>query len=297
MPKLDLERLAKTPELSNPPERVVSLVPSMTESLFELGFGETVVGITDYCIYPEGALESLPRLSGPKNANLDEIVALKPDLVFANQEENNRQLIEDLVAGDINVWMTFPQTVNQAVDIMRNLFAIYRTDDAVMLVNSLQMALDWATSASQNQTKVRYFCPIWQDETKGGEKWWMTFNEHTYTHDLLSTLGGENVFADRERLYPLAADLGQSEADDSGEMDTRYPRVTQKEIEDAAPELILLPSEPFGFEDSHLQTITDVFAGSPAVKNGRVLLVDGSLITWHGTRLAKAIQQLPSLFM
>ncbi|MBW8011749.1 MAG: ABC transporter substrate-binding protein [Chloroflexi bacterium] len=296
MSKLDLVSLSKIPELPKPPERVVSLVPSMTESLFELGFGESVVGITDYCIYPAGALDNLPRLGGPKNADLDKIIDIKPDLVFGNQEENSRQLIKGLVDAGVNVWLTFPQTVNQAVDILRNLLAIYRTDDPVMLVNSLQMALDWASSASQNQTKVRYFCPIWQDETKGGEKWWMTFNQHTYTHDLLSTLGGENVFADRERRYPLAADLGEAKPEDRDEMDTRYPRVTQEEIESASPELILLPSEPFDFDESHLQTILELFAGSPAVKNGRVLFVDGSLITWHGTRLAKAVQELPSLF-
>src|SRR5512139_3602968 len=101
-----------------PPKRVVSLVPSMTESLFELGFGETLVGITDYCIYPEERLEGLPRLGGPKNPRLEDIIALQPELVLANWEENTRRTVETLEAAGVRVWVTFPKTVRQALDVL-----------------------------------------------------------------------------------------------------------------------------------------------------------------------------------
>jgi ABC-type Fe3+-hydroxamate transport system substrate-binding protein len=295
MSKSDISALSKPPELDSPPRRVVSLIPSMTESLFDLGFGETVVGITDYCVHPAEKLTSLPRLGGSKNPRVDEIIGLKPDLVFVNQEENAPQVVQDLVDAGLNIWMTFPQTVDQALDILRNLLAIYHTDAAAMQINSLQMAVDWARNASVDQPKLRYFCPIWQDETQAGQPWWMTFNRNTYADDLMATFGCENIFAGRERRYPLDADLGSGEAEDVEQRDTRYPRVTLEEIEAAQPEFVLLPSEPFAFDVSHKLAFNDILSSTPAVKNDRVLLVDGSLITWHGTRLAKAVSQLPSL--
>ena len=124
----------------------------------------------------------------------------------------------------------------------------------------------------------------------------MTFNQHTYAADVLRAVGGKNIFSNRRRRYPLASDLGKAQEQDPGEADTRYPRVTLEEIRDAAPSVILLPDEPFNFTETHRQEICQLLAGTPAVQNGRVHLVDGSLITWHGTRLARAILELPSLF-
>lgn len=292
----DLSALTTPPDLGRPPQRVVSLIPSMTESLFDLGYGQSVVAITDYCIHPADKLVSLPRLGGPKNPDTEQIAALKPDLVFANQEENTPQVIQALIDAGLNVWVTFPQTVDHALDILRQLLAIYHSDAAAMQITSVQKSLDWARAAVLDQPKVRYFCPIWQDSTQSGQEWWMTFNQHTYAHDLLAGFGGENIFSDRERLYPLDADLGHADSEQMEDADTRYPRVTHKEIEAAQPELILLPSEPFAFDINHKLAFNDILATSPAVQNDRVFLVDGSLITWHGTRLAKAIYELPTLF-
>jgi ABC-type Fe3+-hydroxamate transport system substrate-binding protein len=124
----------------------------------------------------------------------------------------------------------------------------------------------------------------------------MTFNRNTYSNDLLGIFGGENVFADRERLYPLKADLGIGEAVKREGKDIRYPRVTVEEIHQAAPELILLPNEPFAFNQEHKQLLLKELKTTPAVKNNHVQFVDGSLITWHGTRIGKAIQELPKYF-
>ncbi|MEK6222122.1 MAG: helical backbone metal receptor [Chloroflexota bacterium] len=284
------------PELKEPPQRVVSLVPSITESLFVLGFGESVVGITDYCTHPADRLVQLPRVGGTKNPEVDKIIGLQPDLVFINQEENSPDIVNALQEGGIKVWVTFPQSVNDAVEVLRNLLAIYQTDSPAMHINSLQMAVDWAAKASEQAKRVRYFCPIWQEEDQG-EVWWMTFNNNTYAHDLLGLMGGENVFAERERKYPLAADLGsENDGQPNSEKDNRYPRVSIGEVIDSSPELILLPDEPYKFNPAHKDEILNLLAFTPAVKNNQVHLVDGSLITWHGVRLGKALQKLTQFF-
>jgi len=109
-------------------------------------------------------------------------------------------------------------------------------------------------------------------------------------------MGGENIFYTRERRYPMAADLGEDEPETAGDRDTRYPRVTRSEIIAGNPELILLPSEPFPYTEMHREEVLSLLRETAAVRSGQVYLVDGSLITWHGTRLARALQELPDLF-
>jgi iron complex transport system substrate-binding protein len=276
-----------------PPQRVVSLVPSLTESLFDLGLGSAVVGITDYCIYPEEGIQHLPRLGGPKNPHLEAIQMLKPDLVLANQEENTRQAVETLEASGVAVWVTFPRTVRQAMDVLWALAELFRSDTARVRLQTLELTLDWALSAASERRTVRYFCPIWYEETP--QPWWMTFNHQTYCHDLLHILGGENIFAERERRYPLAADLGLEPPQEAGKRDTRYPRVTLEEILAGQPEVVLLPDEPFAFDQNQRDQLGNWLASTPAAHAGRIYPVEGSLITWHGTRLARALRDLPNL--
>jgi len=278
------------------PQRVVSLVPSFTESLFDLGLGNSVVGITDYCIYPENDLMHLPRLGGPKNPQIDKIIALNPDLVLANWEENLRQTVEELKLAGIPVWVTFPKSVSETLDVLWDITEVYRSETASMRLKTLEMTLDWVKSASMVREPVRYFCPIWYDQTEDGWHWWMTFNHLTYSHDLLNLIGGENVFAERERKVPLEADLGQSVESPNEGGDTRYPRVTTGEIISAQPEIILLPNEPYAFNEEHKEQLETLFSETPAARNKRIYLVDGSLITWNGTRLARALRELPYLF-
>jgi iron complex transport system substrate-binding protein len=278
-----------------PPRRVVSLVPSLTESLFDLGLGFAVVGITDYCTQPAEALAGLPRLGGPKNPHLEEILALQPDLVLANQEENTRQSVEFLEAAGLAVWVTFPQTVRQSLDVLWHLAGLFESRLAAARLESLETTLEWAVSAAANNNSLRCFCPIWYDPGADSRPWWMTFDRRTYCHDLLALLGAQNVFADRRRRYPLAADLGDAPPQEPGERDTRYPRVTLEEIRQAQPEIILLPDEPFIFSEDHAAELRTLLPELPAVQNNRIHRLDGSLITWHGTRLARALQTLPGL--
>jgi iron complex transport system substrate-binding protein len=280
------------------PQRVVSLVPSLTESLFDLGFGPAVVGITDYCIHPANSLHDIPRLGGTKNPDINQIFTLNPDLVLANQEENPRKVVETLEQAGLKVWLTFPKTIRQSIDVLWTLVGIFRNQTAAARLETLEIALDWAESSLEERNKWRYFCPIWKEPVNSGAKpeWWMTFNQNTYISDLLRLMGGENIFAQRKRSYPLEADLGRMLADDPGDRDQRYPRVTTEEILQAKPEVILLPSEPYAFEEQDMDRICEVLAQTQAVKQEKVCLVDGSMLTWHGTRLAKALNELPVLF-
>lgn len=283
------------PELPKPPERVVSLVPSLTESLFDLGFGPSVVGITDYCPPPASQMPGIVRLGGTKNPRVADIIELRPDMIFANFEENTPDAVQALTAAGLTVWVSFPTSVDESLDLLRKILAIYHSDASAPLINSLQMAIDWARAATIDQPPIRYFCPIWHESTSDRGEWWMTINHQTYTHDVISVFGGENVFSSRERLFPLAADLGLEPPQETADRDTRYPRVTRQEIISAEPDLVLLPSEPFNFTAEYKLEFSRAFPKLPAVKNDRVILLDGSLITWHGTRLAKSVQELPSI--
>jgi len=276
--------------VESPPERVVSLVPSLTESLFDLQLGDRVVGVTDYCIYPEEGVKNLPKVGGTKNPNISRIVELQPDLVLMNREENRREDAAALEAAGLTVWATDPRTVQAAINILWEIMYIFDEPQMSERVRWIERQMDWTRGAAQENEPVRVFVPIWYDP-------WMTFNRETYIHDLLRICGGKNVFADRARRCPLSADLGMAESakdtDNTAGRDTRYPRITTDEITAAQPEVVLLPSEPFAFTDEHVQMIAAL--DIPAAHHSRIHLVDGTLLTWHGTRIAYALSEIPPL--
>lgn len=281
------------PTLSYPPQRVISLVPSVTESLFDLDLGDRLIGRTDYCIYPAGQVERVPALGGTKNPDVQRIIELQPDLVILNREENRRQDAEALQAAGIPIWATHPRTVQDALNLLWEMMNLFDHPKMVARVRLIEYTFDWVqgVSLAHEDEPTKVFVPIWLNPL-------MTFNADTYIHDLLRVCGGTNIFADRERLYPLTADLGQAEAwpeDDPRWQgrDVRYPRVTWEEVVAHQPDVILLPSEPYAFDEDDLPLFERLDV--PAARNGRIHLVDGSLLTWHGTRLAYALEVLPKL--
>ncbi len=285
----------EVPHLADPPQRIVSLVPSLTESLFDLGAGDRLVGITDFCRPPQAEEAHIKRIGGTKAPDVEAIVQLSPDLVLANKEENGRNSIEGLVDSGLTVWLTFLRSVQDAMDVLRGMEGLLKISQAAMVLDRLQADLDRTAGASMRVGK-RVFCPIWQEDHPQVGTWWMTFNRETYCHDLLAHCGGLNVFANRERRIPLDADLGLTEPETANDQDTRYPRVTAEEVTTAAPEVILLPSEPYAFGETDVKSIRSALADTPAARAGNIRLVDGSLITWHGTRLALALAELPGIF-
>jgi len=282
--------------LDEKPPRVVSLVPSYTESMFDLGFGKWVMGVTDYCMYPAAELKSLPKVGGVRDPDIERILALTPDLVLANQEENAPETIRHLEQLGMTVWMSFPQSVSDALEVLGGMVRLYHDETAALRVRMLEANYDWAVQAANDQPKLSFFCPIWQG-IHAGMPWWMTFNRATYASDLLESVGGVNVFASRQRCYPLAADLGLAESEAPGKRDTRYPCVSLAEVLSAQPEVILLPDEPFLFDENHMRQFMDLLQDTPAVKAGRVYRIDGTLIAWYGTRLGLALETLPEYFL
>jgi iron complex transport system substrate-binding protein len=277
------------------PRRVVSLVPSLTESFFDLGLGDHLVGITDYCIHPAALLSGLPRVGGPKNPRVDQILGLAPDLVLANQEENSPPGIDALRRAGIPVWLTFPLTLREALCDLDYLARLYGSEPAQQFVKVLASACEKFSRAGMQRASKRFFCPIWTDQTSEGERWWMTFNGQTYPSDLLATLGLRNAFSRRERLYPLAADLGKCSPEDPGPRDIRYPRVRLAEILQSDLDILLIPDEPYAFRPDEVQELKEILE---AGLNHPLMVeeVNGSFLFWPGTRLGLALRALNQQF-
>jgi ABC-type Fe3+-hydroxamate transport system substrate-binding protein len=241
-------------------------VPSLTEALFALGLGDRVVGVTDWCVHPADAVAELPKLGGTKNPDLPALLGLKPDLVIANREENRRRDVERLAAAGIPVWVTYPRTVREAVALLREVARLGATQEAIRaVVEPVEAALDAAVAARAGPGQ-RVFCPIWRDP-------WMSVGPDTYAHDLLALCGGENVFG--------------------GRSDRRYPRVRLAEVEAAAPEVVLLPDEPYSFGpvDAAEMARLDI----PAAHEGRIHLIDGTWVSWYGPRIRSALEGIRTL--
>lgn len=286
-------------DLRQPPRRIVSLVPSITESICDLGGGDRLVAVTDYCVHPADRVRPLPRVGGTKNPDLPRVRAALPDLIIANQEENRREDVEALRADGFKVWVTFPVTVAGTLEVLWALVRGLDLPQSAPVVDALERVCEVAALAAENTPPVKVFCPIWREpgvEQSATPRWWMTFNSATYMHDLLRLCGAANVFADRPRRYPLAADLGEAPAEPAApERDTRYPRVTPAEVAERAPDVIVLPDEPYLFTDADLAAFA-AFPAIPACRDRRLFLCDGTLLTWPGTRLGRALNELPGLF-
>jgi ABC-type Fe3+-hydroxamate transport system substrate-binding protein len=289
-------------DLDEPPQRVVSLVPSATASLFDLGLGGRVVGVTDFCVYPPAGVARLPKVGGTKNPDVDAILALTPDLVIANWEENREEDAAALRAAGVPVWVTFPCTAREALNLLWATIRLFDVPQAGHSLAALERSLEVTGLAAADVPAARVprvFCPIWREPrtAEGPAAWWMTANRATYLHDVLRVCGGANVFGERERRYPLAADLDPGHHVPDTPVpgrDTRYPRVSPEEVAAAAPDVILLPSEPYPFGAADREAWA-AWPEVPAVRNGRIHLVDGSALTWAGTRLALALAELPAL--
>ncbi len=276
------------------PTRVVSLVPSLTESMIDLGVGETLVGVTDYCHVPDTIAAKVERVGGILRSDVSAIAALKPDFVIADQEENDRSTVEEIQAAGIRVWVTFTRCVEDTLKILWKMVRLFDVEQqSGERIRVMERSLDWVSRVAWEQPAIRVFCPIWREQIDPVGTYWMTFNWDTYSHSVLRHCGGLNIFESRERQYPLMADLGQEEGEDTGERDTRYPRILPHEIIEHDPEIVLIPSEPYEFSSADVNEIKEILASTSAVRTGNVMQIDGRLVTWHGTRLAKAIAELP----
>jgi ABC-type Fe3+-hydroxamate transport system substrate-binding protein len=288
-----VDALDRAVQIPHAPQRLVSLVPSITEVLFSFGRGRQVVGITDYCTEPAAAVALKAKIGGTKNPDIAAILALRPELVFAVAEENRRQDVEQLAAAGMSVYIFAPHTVRDGIDL---LWRVADLLDCQPEVTGQMQAIeqDYAETVAfvARRQWVRVFCPIWKDP-------YMTINEDTYIHDVLRVCGGDNIFAHRQRHFPLAADLGQqpeTTSERSAERDRRYPRITLEEMAALRPEVVLLPDEPYVFSQADIADFTP-FPEVPAVRDGRIFLIDGKMVSWYGPRIGHSLRTIRALLL
>ena len=273
------------------PQRIVSLVPSITEILFDFGYGEQVAALTDYCTEPAAGVAGKTTIGGTKNPDVTAIIDLQPQLVLAVAEENRRVDVDRLAGAGLPVYVFEPRTVRDGIDLLWRVADLLGCRPQVAeRIAAIEHDLADTEAVAAAQPPVRVFCPIWKDP-------YMTVNHDTYIHAMLEACGGDNVFADRRRRFPLAADLGrQPEADDRRHeaRDRRYPRVTLEEMASHSPEVILLPDEPYPFSEVDLDDFA-AFKEIPAVRDGRVHLIDGKVVSWYGPRIGRSLRALSRL--
>jgi ABC-type Fe3+-hydroxamate transport system substrate-binding protein len=247
--------------------RIVSLIPSTTELLCRLGLADALVGITVYCREPADLLRDKTRVGGEKDPDLERIRALAPDLVIANVEENVRAHVDTLRGWGLAVHVTYPRTVAGAIAMIRELGEVTgAAARATALADDLDALVARTREAMRGRAPARVFYAIWRGP-------YMTIAADTYIHDVLAVCGGANVYADAT---------------------SRYPAVTLDDVAARRPDVILLPDEPFRFRRVHVDDFA-AYRDVPAVRDGRIHLVDGKPFSWHGHRLADALLTLPDL--
>jgi ABC-type Fe3+-hydroxamate transport system substrate-binding protein len=254
-------------ELEAPARRIVSLIPSITEILFSLGVGDQIVGVTKFCTEPADGIARKVKVGGPKNPRRDTILDLMPDLAVANVEENHKEDVDALRAAGIPVFVTFPRTVREGIQLIRDLGALVGApSSAEAIAASCEMVLDEIEQGNNRRERVRVFCPIWRRP-------YMTINADTFVDSMLWTCGGENIFRDCPE---------------------RYPMVNLTKMAALRPDVVLLPDEPFPFEQRHLEDFRDL-TDLPALRAGRLHLLDGKILSWYGPRIAGSLQTLTAI--
>lgn len=245
-------------EISSSPMRIISLVPSQTELLYDLGLNDEVVGITKFCIHPQHWLKEKTIVGGTKQLNHQKIESLKPDLIIGNKEENSKNDIE-LLMQKYPVWMSDINTLKEALQMIESIANITQTSKkGNQLIEKINHEFELLPHANQSKKRIAYF--IWN-------KPMMVAGKDNFINSILSSLGFENVFANQLN---------------SPQISYRYPQITSTELAAAAPDTIYLSSEPFPFKDKHVQQFKAI------CPDAEIKIVDGEMFSWYGSRLSFA---------
>jgi ABC-type Fe3+-hydroxamate transport system substrate-binding protein len=257
MQKTFTDQLGREIIFNYPPKRIISIVPSQTELLFELGLSDEVVGITKFCVHPAPQFKAKTKVGGTKKLNLEVIRSLKPDLIIGNKEENTKEDIEEL-SKEFPVWMSDIYTLEDAMEMITRIGELVDRQPESAYLNFLINAgfTDLQTLALQRgiDKKVAYL--IWKDP-------YIVAGQNTFIHDILVKNGLTNVMKE-----------------------SRYPEITLTELKALAPELVFLSSEPYPFREKHLEELKSV------LPEAKIMLADGEMFSWYGSRLVKAVQYL-----
>ena len=256
-----LDQLQRSVDLKQNPKRIVSLVPSQTELLVYLGLEASIVGITKFCVHPNHLLNSKTIVGGTKQIHIEKIKALQPDIILCNKEENTPEIIENLK----NVSPIHISDVNNLEDcfeLIKMYGEIFEVEDRALdlIENIKKERLDFrAKIQNREKLKVAYF--IWK-------KPWMVVASETFIDSMINDAGFENVFEDEKR-YP--------------EIKLDNPKLKEAEV-------ILLSSEPYPFKENHIKELKSIFPDK------EVVIVDGELFSWYGSRLLESYKYFSRLF-
>ena len=246
-----------------PPLRVVSLCPSITETIVSIGGLKSLAAVTRYCTRPKGLLWGVPRIGGTKSPDIGRILDLKPELVFANAEENRQEDVEALRAAGIEVDVTFPKTVAEVPRAIRRWGERLGTiDEAEPLAARVEAEIA-SLEAGPPKKPFRYAYWIWKDP-------WMTISDDTYVADLLRLAGGVNVYGDSA---------------------LRYPTTHASEALGREPEVHIFPSEPYPFSEEKHGALAERLFGT----HTRRLFVEGDDYCWHGVRTIDGLRAVRTL--
>lgn len=238
-------------ELPALPKRIISLVPSQTELLADLGIDNEVCGITRFCIHPDNWFRTKTRVGGTKQVNISAVRELNPDLIIANKEENVRAQVEEL-AKHYPVWTSDIRNLNDAYEMIEQLGMITGKETVAReMTMQIKQRFDRLSDWPGPPLKTAYL--IWQNP-------YMTVGGDTFIHSMLELAGFKNIF----------------------EKQQRYPEITIDELKKSGCQLLLLSSEPFPFKEKHKQELEKLLPGT------KIILVDGELFSWYGSRLLQA---------
>ncbi len=230
----------------------------MTETLFEIGAGASVVGATKFCVEPR-SMPGVVRVGGTKDPSVERILALEPTLVFANREENRLEDVLALEAAGVKVHTSMPRRAAEVPALIRDVgSAVACEPGAEVAAAGVERALEEARASARGVAPWRFAVLVWRRP-------WIAASADTFLSNLLAEAGGINV---------IEAAVN------------RYPEVTLGEVASLAPDLIVLPSEPFPFAQKHVDELAAVAYADPP----RFLLCDGQLLTWHGSRTALGLR-------
>lgn len=255
------DQMGRTVDVSTCPQRIISLVPSQTELLHDLGLGDRVVGITKFCIHPEEWFRNKPRIGGTKKVDLEKVRALQPDLIIGNKEENERADIEALEK-EFPVWMSDVDDLGSALDMIRHIGVL--TGPTARAEEIASGIADAFAGLQPLPRPVRAAYLIWR-------KPYMAVGKGTFINDMLERCGLINVFADHDR-YP---ELVEKDGSPGG-----FP---------AGTELVLLSSEPYPFKEVHAEELRAV------LPYARFECVDGEPFSWYGSRLLGSVPYFKAL--
>ncbi len=241
-----------------PPKRIISLVPSQTELLYDLGLKNEVIAQTIFCIHPKEMHESKLKIGGTKKLKMDLIKSLQPDLIIGNKEENEQQQIEELML-EFPVWMSDIKDLKDALIMIEQVGVLVgKTEEANKIAENIH--LDFEDLLVQTETKKCLYL-IWRAP-------WMAAGNDTFINDMMKRMGLINVVSNEF---------------------ARYPQLTNENLLELNPELILLSSEPYPFNEKHIEELKSF------LPKAKVLLVDGELFSWYGSRLLKSVKYFNNL--